>query len=158
MTPEQFSTRILAPAASLFPFHDTPQSRALLLAIAGVESAWTSRWQEPVAYARGFWMIQQNCLNDLLAHPASGPLLRQFAAEMEISTGGMFEALAWHDGWAYACGRALLLTDPAPLPAVGDVVKSAVYYRRNWRPGKYDGVRFEDRYAAALAIEGPTVA
>ena len=155
MTPAEFSTRILAPAALAFPFHDTPQSRALLMAVAGVESAWTSRWQEPVAYARGFWMCQQNCLNDLLAHPASGPLLRQFATDMEIPAGGMFEALAWHDGWAYACGRALLLTDRAVLPAVSDTDGASEYYRRNWRPGRYDPVRFATRYAEALAVSAP---
>ena len=117
MTPAEFQTRVLDPARLAFPFHDTRESRALLLAIAGVESAWTSRWQEPVAHARGFWMIQQNCLDDLLAHPASGPLLRKFAADMEVPTGGMFEALAWHDAWAYCCARSLLWTDRDPLPA-----------------------------------------
>ena len=158
MTPAEFCARILDPARLAFPFHDDPRARALLLAIAGVESAWTARWQEPRAYARSFWMVQQNCVNDLLAHPSSGPVLRQFAAEMEIPIGGAFEALAWHDAWAYACARCLLWTDPHPLPEIGDTASSMAAYENIWRPGKFSAERWTARFTEALAVSGPAVA
>jgi hypothetical protein len=35
MTPAEFQTRILLPSVARFPFRDSPESRAILLAIAG---------------------------------------------------------------------------------------------------------------------------
>ena len=57
MMPAAFYSTIQKPAASFFrsPYMtDTPESRLLLLAIAGQESQWTFRVQDNDGPARGF--------------------------------------------------------------------------------------------------------
>lgn len=146
----------MVPAISLFPAHDCPEARALLLAIAGQESGWSTRFQFG-GPARGFWQFESEAIDGVFDHPASRPLVRVFCAEQEIGTMLMHEAVAWHDGLAYACARLLLWTDPAPLPAVGDVEGSWQVYTRNWAPGRPDRVRWTARYGEAMAALGAAV-
>jgi hypothetical protein len=154
MTPSQFQTRILDQACELFPFHETAESEALILAIAGVESGWTERRQIG-GTARGWWQFERaGGLRGVMRHPASVAPLQEFCASMALPWDevALFEALAWHDGLAYACARLLLYTDLAVLPALGDVDGASEYYRRLWRPGKYDPVRFATCYAEGQGI------
>jgi hypothetical protein len=158
VTPAEFSARILIPSVARFPFRDSPEARALLLAIAGVESGWTARYQLG-GPALGFWQFEPNGIQAVLDHPASGDVLRAFCAECEVKPTLLDEALAWHDGLAYACARLLLWTDPAPLPAIGDQAAGWAYYERLWRPGKPDAARWATRYAEAFhIIAAPAVA
>ena len=161
MTPAEFSARILAPAAAAFPFHDAPASRALLLAIAGQESGWTDRLQEPTPFARGFWQMERGGgVLGVMEHPASREIIATFCESLEIppDLDPVYEAIAWNDTLAYAFARLLLWTDPAPLPAAGDVAGSLAVYRRLWRPGRPDDTRWTTRYAEALAVSAPAVA
>jgi hypothetical protein len=148
MTPSQFQARVLDPARALFPFRDCPESRALLLAIAGQESGWCERRQVPGQEARGWFMFELGGVDGVMTHPASRPLLQAFCTEMEIpwANGTIHEACAWHDGLAYALARLLLWTDSPPLPAVGDSVGGCATYRRLWRPGRFDQLRWDARW------------
>jgi len=159
VTPAEFAARILLPSAARFPFRDSPEARALLLAIAGQESAWMSRFQFG-GPARGWWQFESEAVADLMNRPTTCLTLKGFCAEQFIpwDAGDLFEAVAWHDPLAYALARLLLWTDPAPLPAVGDRIGALMCYDRLWRPGKPDATRWTSRYAEALAIEGPAVA
>ena len=48
--------------------------------------------------------------------------------------------------------RLLLLTDPKPLPVIGDTDGSWEYYLRNWRPGKPHRHTWDDLYGKAFAL------
>lgn len=160
MTPAEFSARILDPARAAFPFHDSPESRAILLAIAGQESGWMSRFQLG-GPARGWWQFESEAVADLMNRPATCLTLKGFCAEQSIpwDAGDLFEAVAWHDPLAYALARLLLWTDPAPLPGIGDSMGALMYYERLWRPGKPDAARWATRYAEAFHIfAAPAVA
>ena len=162
MTPAEFSARILLPSAARFPFRDSPEARALLLAIAGQESGWTSRLQQPTPVARGFWQCEKNgAVLGVLTHGATGDMLKAHCAALEIpcDLDTVYEAIAWNDSLAYALARLLLWTDPAPLPGIGDSTGALMYYERLWRPGKPDAARWATRYAEAFHIfAAPTVA
>ena len=160
MTPEQFMQRIMLPSIVAFPFHDSPQSRVLLLAIAGQESFWADRLQEGGGSARGFWQWEQGTaasrggITGLVMHPVSAPILKQFCQdwELEFNIAAIYEAIAWCDPLAYACARLLLWLDPAPLPITGNKDSSYEYYLRNWRPGKPRPETWPARYAAATTV------
>ncbi|MOA63587.1 hypothetical protein D3C78_1893600 [compost metagenome] len=51
---------------------------------------------------------------------------------------------------AAALARLLLWTDPARLPALGEVAKSWELYLRTWRPGKPHRHTWDALYAQAL--------
>jgi hypothetical protein len=159
VTPAEFQARILDPARAAFPFHDSPESRAILLAIAGQESGWMSRFQLG-GPARGWWQFESEGAAGVMNHPAATLTLKGFCAEQFIpwDAGDLFEAVAWNDPLAYALARLLLWTDPHPLPALGDQIGALMCYDRLWRPGKPDATRWTSRYAEALAIEGGAVA
>jgi hypothetical protein len=152
VTPAEFQARILAPSAARFPFRDSPEARALLLAIAGQESGWSERVQDG-GPARGFWQFEKNGgVLGVLTHALTGDMLKAHCAALAISPGldTIYEAIAWCDPLAYALARLLVWTDPAPLPTVGDAAGGWSYYERLWRPGKPDAARWTDRYAEAL--------
>jgi len=160
MTPAEFQARILDPARAAFPFHDSPESRGILLAIAGQESGWQCRAQINDGPALGWWQFELGGVRGVVDHPNTHDLLQAFCAEqcVPFSAVDIHTAIEWHDPLAYALARLLLWTDPQPLPALGDYINGAAYYRRLWRPGKFDPARFATRYAEALTIEGPAVA
>lgn len=160
MTPAEFSTRILAPAAAAFPFHDDPRARALLLAIAGVESGWAMRAQSFDGPAAGWWQFEVGGIVGVMEHPASRDVLREFCDQQAVPFERMdiHTAIEWHDGLAYALARLLLWTDPAPLPTVGDEAGGWLVYNRLWKPGKPSAPRWTTRYAEALAVTGAAVA
>jgi hypothetical protein len=134
MTPASFYARVLVPSAAALPLIDTRASRVLLMAIAGQESGWSARLQEPTPYARGFWQFEPSGIAGVIRDP----LLAEFCAAYAItlSPAVLFEALAWNDLLAYAVARLTLWRDPAVLPAVGDVGGCWTYYLRCWRPGR----------------------
>jgi hypothetical protein len=157
MTPQEFHTRILLPAIAVFPFKDSAESRALLLAIAGQESFWTDRLQEAGGPARGFWQFEMGgAVKGVYNHPASAPILKQFCKdwEIEFNIAAIYEAIAWCDALAYACARLLLWTDREPLPVIGQINASWVYYIRNWNPGKPIQITWPARYVSASTILG----
>ena len=159
MTPAEFSARILLPSAARFPFRDSPEARALLLAIAGQESGWTSRLQQPTPVARGFWQCEKNgAVLGVLTHGATGDMLKAHCAALEIpcDLDTVYEAIAWNDPLAYALARLLLWTDPHPLPALGDVANSWNTYQNLWRPGKPKPNVWAGIYQQALDVtQGP---
>lgn len=155
MTPRQFLTEIIEPAAPLLPNHNSPEARCFLLAAAGQESEWLRRLQEPVAYARGFWQSEKNGhVLGVLTNGATSNAIHQVLARLEIPTSFdlVFEAVAWCDPLAYCIARLALLLDPAPLPAIGDATAAWDCYIRVWRPGVPRPSSWPERYGAANAL------
>jgi len=156
VTPADFYTTVLEPAAVLLPPHlDSPEARMLLFAIAGQESSWSNRMQTPVAYAHGFWQCEHGGgVQAVLTHPQTRPVILRLCDTYAINSTDsqvVFDAITYHDPLAYGVARLILLPDPEPLPAVGDSDTAWSYYARNWRPGRPRPGRWEQVYLSALA-------
>jgi|SRR6185437_13601673 len=139
MTPDAFYASVITPGAALVPTSmNTLASRVLLFAIAGQESAWSSRVQIPGGQARGYWQCERGgAVKAVLGDSGTGPIARRFCAEHDIPSdlGTVWEAIAWHDGLAYLIARLALWQQPAPLPALENCDGAWTYYLDTWRPG-----------------------
>lgn len=158
MTPKDLLVQAVDPACALLARFGVPsddRARVLMMAIAGQESAWAARLQVPIAYARSFWQFERGGgVAGVLSHSASSTHIRAACAELlvpcDVST--VYEAMAWHDVLAACMARLLLWTDPAALPAVGEVEAGWDYYRRNWRPGAPHPEMWPARYGTAMGL------
>ena len=122
-------------AAQLCPTVSWPlTAQLMLMAIAGQESGWDKRLQVN-GPARSYWQFESETVAAVIANPASGPKVAQVCGALDISTGSVFEAMAWNDTLAATMARLLLWLDPSPLPSVGSVQSAWDYYLTNWRPG-----------------------
>lgn len=153
----------IIPALSLLPRHlDTPKARVLLLAIGLQESRFQHRVQiidgGGKGPARGFWQFERGGgVAGVYRHRASAELLRQLCRDRDVSldTRAIWAQLEHDDVLAAGVARLLLLTDPAPLPEIGEQQKAWDYYERNWRPGKPHPHTWPALYASAVdAITG----
>jgi hypothetical protein len=146
---------VIAPRAALLPQYDSPAARCLLLAIAGQESGWSQRLQEPVPFARGFWQCEK--LGGVLAvvtNEVTRPVIYGICNTLCIPLGldEINEAIAWNDTLAYWVARLFLWMDPPPLPAIGDTAGAYETYLRVWRPGKRNDATWPVHYGAAAAL------
>jgi hypothetical protein len=115
---------------------DSPESRAMLLAIGLQESKFQHRVQVR-GPARGFWQFEEGGgVHGVLQHPSSRryitPVLKTLLYEEE----DCYEAIKDNDILAAVFARLLLWTDPKPLPKSDHPGIAWDYYLRNWRPGK----------------------
>jgi hypothetical protein len=162
MTPIAFREIILDPGLALLATAtsthlDDRAARVLLLAIAGQESGWESRRQIG-GPARGFWQFERGgAVRGVLNHPVSTHPAAKLCAALAIPAdeATVYEALAWSDHLAVGLARLLLLTDPAPLPGIGDEAGGWACYVRNWRPGKPHPDVWPLRHQAAVAAYSP---
>ena len=134
MIPEKFYQQVMLPGIAAFPFMDTPLSRILLLAIAGQESGWSERLQQPIPYARGYWQFETGGISALIGNAEL--IAFCIANDIPISVATLHEAVAWSDNLAYTIARLTLWQDPLALPAHGDCEGCWNYYLRCWRPGR----------------------
>ncbi|GAB3463772.1 hypothetical protein [Azotobacter salinestris] len=143
----------IAPALSLLPARmNSPQAEAMLLAIGLQESGLIHRRQIG-GPARGVWQFEQGGgVTGVLRHPASAGYARGVCTARKVSPepGIVWAELEHDDILAAAFARLLLWTDPALLPAVGEVGASWDLYLRTWRPGKPHRSRWDSCYAQAM--------
>lgn len=142
---------IIAPAAKLLPSMDSPKARMMLLAIGFQESRFEHRRQVG-GPARGFWQFEQGGgVKGVLLHKSSAYDATKicYARGVGSSVKDVYERLENDDILACCFARLLLLTDPKPLPLIGDLDGSWAYYLRNWRPGKPHRDTWDDMYARA---------
>ncbi|PZP58290.1 hypothetical protein [Pseudoxanthomonas winnipegensis] len=158
----------ITPALRLLPPRmDTLQARVEMLAICGQEADFRHRWQvvdparpEVRGPARGLFQFERGGgVRGVLRHAQTAAaaaalcLTRGVAADERA----VYEALAGDDVLAAGFARLLLWSDPAPLPAVGDVNGAWQLYLRTWRPGAYTNgtaaqkVRLRDKWAGYYA-------
>lgn len=157
MSPSQFLATIMRPGLdtlSAVAAHDMSSDRALvlLLAIAMQESNLEYRRQIG-GPARGWWQFESGGgVKGVLEHHSSSREAVELCGRYCVppTRSVVYEALAWHDGLSTGFARLLLWTDPAPLPAVGDVGAGWACYLRNWRPGKPHPERWETLYPRAV--------
>lgn len=147
---------------------DSARARVLLIAIAAQESNLEHRDQLESPGGRdlrdgpALGLVQfelgtrtsRGGVWGVMLHAASREPLRRAceAAGVPFEARAIWLRLEHDDALAFAVGRFLLLTDPRPLPNVGEVWPSWDYYIRNWRPGKPHPDRWPRGYNRALGI------
>ena len=153
MTLSEIRAAAIAPALALLPARmNSPQAEVMLLAIGLQESGMIHRRQIG-GPARGIFQFEQGGgVAGVLRHPASASYARGVCAARKVNPepGIVWVELEHDDILAAAFARLLLWTDPAPLPAVGEVAKSWDLYVRTWRPGKPHRNRWDACYAQAM--------
>ncbi len=158
---QQMDSGPLSEAMALLPAAlDTKKARALLMAICLQESGLTARAQIVAGGgkgpARGLAQFELGGgVRGVMTHPASRELAAKVCQDRRI--GGATSSVVWaelerDDVLALAFARLLLLTDPRPLPELGDQAGAWSYYVRNWRPGKPHPNRWPANYQAAASF------
>lgn len=147
----------IVPAFKLMPAYlDSEKARVLLVAIGWQESRFAVRRQHGNGPATGFWQFEEGGgVRGVWKHSASTELARLVcrARDCPFETRPIWKQLESDDILAAAFARLLLLTDPKPLPDVGDDEAGWNYYARTWRPGK----PHRETWADAMKIARETV-
>lgn len=150
----------IGPALQLLPKRLTSdEARVMLLAIGGQESRFQFRRQMGDGPARGFWQFERGTQASrggvwgVYLHRASAELLRLLCRDRDVSfePRAIWSAIEHDDVLAAGVARLLLLTDPKPLPALGDESAAWACYLRTWRPGKPHPKTWPEQYRLALA-------
>lgn len=154
MTPEIFHRVLLPATLALYPpQYNTPEARALLLTIPGVESEFLHRqqlvgairrwWESVTGPAASYFQIERIGIRGVLEHHRAGPMLKHVLAELGYppDVDIIHQAIKYDIILAVVIARLILWIDPAPLPTRADgPFKSYEYYLRTWRPGKPCGI------------------
>ncbi|SFB58837.1 hypothetical protein [Azotobacter beijerinckii] len=152
MTLSVIRTAAIAPAFALLPEKMSGlRAEIQLLAIGLQESGFIHRRQIG-GPARGFWQFELGGVRGVLLHPQSRPhaLAVCEARGIDPIESAVYAELEHDDVLAAAFARLLLWTDPARLPAVGEVGAAWDLYLRTWRPGKPRRDSWDALYAQAM--------
>lgn len=160
MTTAEYVARLVFPAAFalLPPQMDSPQARAMLLAIGWQESRFAHRRQVG-GPARGYWQFERDggvaaVMEHHASRAAAGQVLGVLGYPPERQA--IYDALEHHDVLAACWARLLLWTDPRWLPDAPDRGPDAwLTYLRTWRPGKPHPQTWDTFYRRAWAPEWP---
>ena len=116
---------------------DSPEAKAMLIAIAMQESRWDERRQIG-GPARGFFQFEISGVQGVLNHKASQSIIHGVLDRLDYDHTAMmsFTAIEHNDVLAFAYARCLLWTLPEPLPVRGEASEGWEQYRSGWRPGK----------------------
>lgn len=134
---------------------DTPESRALLLAIGLQESEFSARRQYEGGPAKGFWQFERSGgVRGVLTHPASRSYITPILQTLLYADDALecHEAIEHNDILACVFARLLLWTDPKALPKADDADGAWHYYSRNWRPGRPHRDKWDDNHEQAWAL------
>lgn len=111
--------------------------------------------------ARGYWQFELGSARSrggvwgVFLHPASRDLLEQLckARGALFAPTQIWRALETDHVLAAGVARLLLLTDPKPLPQLGDMDGLwTLYAERTWKPGKPHRETWDDYYRNALKV------
>lgn len=145
---------IIPAALSLLPEKmDTPEARAILIAIALQETALRDR-QQAGGPAKGLWQWELPQVGLVLRHDVVGPLARDVLAALVYTEGNaphesIHDAMQHNDILQCAFSRLLLWPDAAPLPKRDNVQGSLATYLRVWRPGRPHPEKWPANWSAA---------
>ena len=145
--------RVIVPAlAELGAKFDSPEARAMLIAMALQESGLAARRQTG-GPARGLWQFEQGGgVRGVLGHASSSSLARKLCAlhDTPPSAALVYAALERDDVLAAGFARLLLWTLPQALPRIGDEGGAWEQYLSAWRPGKPHRNRWAANYRKAV--------
>ena len=160
---ELLRNNIMPAALSLLPEKmDSPEARAILVAIALQETALRHRYQVGVPekglregkFGFGLWQFELPQVGLILRHPVVGPLAQNVLATLVYEPGDppherIHAAMEHNDILQCAFSRLLLWPDAAPLPKRDDVQGSLATYLRVWKPGRPRPLDWPHNYALA---------
>lgn len=135
----------ILPAFSIMPKHlGSKEAVCMLLAIGLQESRLEYRRQIGNGPARGLWQFERGTRESrggvfgVYLHHQTHELLRLLCRDRDCNfdPAPIWQRLEDDDVLAAGVARLLLLTDPQPLPRVGEEQKAWDCYLRTWRPGK----------------------
>ena len=132
-----------ATVALLPPRMDSPEAKAMLIAIAMQESRWDERRQIG-GPARGFFQFElgtpatRGGVTGVLLHKSAGPLIKHVLDRLDYdhTPNTSFTAIEHNDVLAFAYARCLLWTLPRLLPLRDEADEGWEQYIEAWRPGK----------------------
>jgi hypothetical protein len=158
MTTPAYLHAVVFPAAFalLPPKMDTPNAKAMLLAIALQESGCLARAQYGRGPARSFHQFEVGGVAGVLTHGASREHLYRVLLTMVYppSAAAVHAAIEHNDILAAVCARLLLWTDAKPLPGPTEAPAGWETYLRCWRPGKPHRGTWDAHYATAWRLVG----
>lgn len=157
MTPGLFLDLALAPALRLLPSRmDTPEARALIVAIALQESKLLARRQFG-GPARSYLQFELSGIRGVLTHRATSALAAGIceAVDVAATAASVYVAIEYHDVLACVFGRLLLWTLPAPMPGRDNNEEAWQQYLAAWRPGKPRSADWSANFARAWALVEP---
>lgn len=128
----------IAPGLSLLdPRMDTPEARAMLIAIGLQESRFQHRHQIG-GPANGFWQFERGGIKAVLSHRATQHHVINVCSSLWISPteDACYKAVAYNDALAAAFARLMLWWLPGRLPKGGEAQMGWNQYIQAWRPGK----------------------
>lgn len=165
MSPEIFSNYIFPAGFSLMPAsYDTPNARAMLLAIGLQESRFSHRaqlvagatdwWKSQNPPAHGWFQFERPVIGLLLKHPAARDTLLAVLGALgyPLETETIHQALRDNDLLALVFARCLLRTVPGPLPDSSDSKTGWEQYLWAWRPGKPHPETWEANWRRAWEV------
>lgn len=160
MTPD-FVAKFIVPAAlSMLPKRlDTPEARAMLLAIGLQESAFLARRQitsKPgYAPARGFWQFEiAGGTAEVLTNARTKPLCEAALQQQRYPPAAVacWEAFEHNDVLACVFARLFLLTCPIANPGPNDPEIGWHIYETTWKPGAPRPDDWPENFARAWSI------
>ncbi len=128
----------ILPGLALLPEKmDSPEARAMLVAIGLQESGYRTRKQIG-GPARGFHQFERSGVAGILNHPKTTEYAQEVcrACNVKITASDVYEHLAYDDALDCAFARLLLWTLPSPLPKEDNPDEGWRQYLAAWRPGK----------------------
>lgn len=138
MTTAAYLRDLVIPSAlALLPAKmDSPEARALLLAIAEQESCCLRRVQLH-GPARSWWQFERTGIAGVLGHPATAPIVTDVLLTLRYTrdVDDLYAAMAHNDILAAAFARLNLWTSQLPLPGPTEVDHGWALYTEVWRPG-----------------------
>lgn len=158
VTPALFVELAVTPALQLLPgAMDTPQARAMLLAICLQESGLHTRRQRRGGPARSYAQFEQAGIAGVLRHPKSAAEASRICQLLDVdpSSSVVHQAIEWHDVLAVVFARLLLWTLPVPLPGPHEDLVGYGQYLAAWRPGKPRPSDWPAHYREAWQIVDP---
>ncbi|WNW11240.1 hypothetical protein RRX38_08760 [Pseudomonas sp. DTU_2021_1001937_2_SI_NGA_ILE_001] len=151
---KQIRASAIAPALALLPARMSGRrAEQMLLTVGLQESRLEHRRQLGNGPARGLWQFEKGGgVRGVLEFHTTKALARSVCEARGVApTADAVHAAMEHDDvLAAAFARLLLWTDPAPLPAVGEVQQAWALYVRTWRPGKPHRHTWDGFYAQAM--------
>jgi hypothetical protein len=164
MTPTEFDARILQPGIEALPLIGGPapslSARRVLLAVAIQESGLRYRAQRlangKAGQARGWWQFESGGgVAGVMAHKACKDWVRRLCDYHEVTweREAVWRALEGHDALAVGLARALLQTDPYPIPMAQEGAWTC-YAHRLWRPGKPHWQTWPAAWETASSVTG----
>lgn len=142
-------------ALSLLPGRmDSPEARAMLLAVGLQESGFATRRQTK-GPARGFYQFEQaGGIAGVLTHPLTKPVIEPVCRLLLYPALAVvcYAAVEHHDVLATCFARLLLWTDMRALPTAVDAQKGWDIYLAQWRPGKPHPAEWPGNFATAWHV------